>query len=261
MAVPVFLASSHRYLRTNNVTDVDTIINDFRSETKTNGSPAWTEPSAGLFKTPVDDDGRWFDVLLTKISATELEMRVRDKNGVTVCTRRMDIDAGGTDIQICSGEWHFVINSLRATPESMRAFLLDLTPESQVAHVAYTAAHGSRDSAGSLANDYAHMLYLWNFYSSAYGFNYYVELAYMPAVAANLIRQTGAYAFRPAYVNCVNVANLYRQAGRLPQVYLGDTSLSPGTLYDVPIDVGVTAKFTKLCDLPQGATALFVRAD
>jgi hypothetical protein len=33
-----------------------------------------------------------------------------------------------------------------------------------------------------------------------------------------------------------------------------------GTLYDVPIDVGTTAKFTKIC-LAYNGTALFVRAD
>ena len=30
MAVPTFLASSHRYLQTNGITDVNTIISDFR---------------------------------------------------------------------------------------------------------------------------------------------------------------------------------------------------------------------------------------
>ena len=134
MSVPTFLSTSHRYLRTNGVTDVDTIITDVRSECVTNGSPAWTEPNTALFKSPIDASGRWFDVLLTRISATSLEMRVRDKNAVTVCTRRMYIDAGGTDIQYCTGEMHFAIVSLRSPAEFLIAGMIDMTPESQTVH-------------------------------------------------------------------------------------------------------------------------------
>ena len=95
MSVPVFLASSYRYLELA-VTDVSDIIVAFRTEAVVNGVPPWTEPSAALFKSPVDGLGRFHDVLLTRIAANNLECRVRDQLANIVTTLRMEIDGTGS---------------------------------------------------------------------------------------------------------------------------------------------------------------------
>lgn len=261
MAVPTFLASSHRYLRTNGVTDVDTIIADVLSELVTNGDPAWTEVSAGLYKSPVDADGRWFDILLTKIDADTLEMRVRDKNGTTVGTRRMDITAAGTDVLVCTGENHFGIVSLRATPEYLLAGMLDLSPEAQTAHLGYVFAGGYRDSGGSAdSSGKFDWLCLLNINTSTYGANWYGE--YPTTEGGHDISMTvsGAYTFRPFIAHGIAAGNVNRQFGRAHQMFIGQATLSAGTLYDVPIDTDVTAKFTKIGGA-FGNVGLFIRAD
>src|SRR5512147_433054 len=93
MGVPAFLNSSYRYFCRVGVSDVQQIIDDFQTEVLANGPP-WTNPSAGLYKSPVDADGRWMDILLTKISASKLEMRLRDQLGQTICTRRINNTSG-----------------------------------------------------------------------------------------------------------------------------------------------------------------------
>ena len=86
MAPPIFLSSSFAYFNRQGVSDVQAIIDDIDTRLLAH-SPAWTKTSAGLYKSPVDAAGRFFDVLLTKINAQKLEMRVRDYNSVTLCSR------------------------------------------------------------------------------------------------------------------------------------------------------------------------------
>ena len=104
-------------------------------------------------------------------------------------------------------------------------------------------------------------MYARDFANANYGARNVLEPTSLPGSNIYLIRQTGAYCFRPAYVNGMNVANNYRQFGRLPQAYLCEYGLIAGTLYDIPIDTGVTAKFTRLGEKEYGYTNLMVRAD
>ena len=71
------------------MSDVQTIMDDIDHQVKNHTTPAWTNPSAGLYKSPVDAVGRFFDVLLTRVTQQKLEWRVRDYLADTICTRRI----------------------------------------------------------------------------------------------------------------------------------------------------------------------------
>ena len=80
MAAPAFLSSSFAYFERQGVSDVQTIMDDIDHQVKNHTTPAWTNPSAGLYKSPVDAVGRFFDVLLTRVTQQKLEWRVRDSD-------------------------------------------------------------------------------------------------------------------------------------------------------------------------------------
>lgn len=258
MTVPVFLNTTHRYLRLVGVTDVQTIINNLDTELE---AASWTNPGAGLYQTPTDADGRWYDVLFTKIDADTLEIRVRDKLGVTVGTRRMDIDAAGTDVLILCGEMHCALEALRATPEYMYVTMIDMSPEAQTVHGAYIFFGASRTSAGAVDASHNYTRgYLLNLSTAAYVFVNAGEWVASGHADNASITVSGAYTFRPMMLHGTNVGNVGRQFGRCYQALLGESTLSPGTLYDVPIDTGVTAKFT-IVGSAVNQTRMFVRAD
>lgn len=236
MTVPAFLNSSHRYLSVPGVTDVDDIITNVRSELVTNGDPAWTEPSTALFKSPVDAQSRWFDVLLTKISATKLEIRVRDDTGTTIFTGRIWIDAGGTEIKIYSGEYHLSIDACRATYENFRCGILDLSPQAQDAWGNAVYASAYRDSGDSTWGD--------RFYTASWNGISNYACVLMPLTnddspigsdpAGNVISW-------PAFVRYSGA--LAQLRGRFYQGLLVPYTLANGVELTVPIDTGVTAAF------------------
>lgn len=146
MAVPTYLASSFYYIETTPIADVADIITEFRDQALNHNTPVWTEPSAGLFKSPPDGSSRWFDMLLTKIAASNLECRVRDSGGTTVLTGRMQIGAAAV-VRIYTGQFHFHIEAVGGTPEYVRGGIVDLSPESQIAHSQWAYAYTYRDTA------------------------------------------------------------------------------------------------------------------
>ncbi len=153
MAIPAHLNCAFSYQEMTPITDVASIITAFRAQV-TAMTPAWTEPSTALFKTPVDSVGRWIDVLLTRIAATNLECRVRDSGGATVCTVRMQI-ASGSVTRIYAGEFYFHIEAVRGSPNStewLKGGILDLSPEAQNIHTHWAYGDGSRTAADALQN-------------------------------------------------------------------------------------------------------------
>ncbi len=234
MAIPEFLSSSFRYLFDDNITDVDTIISDFRSETVTNGDPAWTEPTTRLFKSPVNSVNRWFDVLLTKIDATTLEMRIRNWTYATMTTKRMLIDSTGTHVRFYTGDKHFFIEAERSAPEILAGGFFDCSPSAQ-------DCHNDTVYAGPCQRDIAgvnHIMRQWHFYAnqstgesgragglcSAYVYD---------AGAVQAIMADGSLIFRPVeYYKDLSPQWCW---GRRYQAIAVDYRLQPGSEFDVDI--------------------------
>jgi len=147
MSTPYFLDSA-QIARANaqddGVTDVNTIISSIRTLLVT--TLGWSEPSTALFKTPVDAASRFLDVLLTRISATNLEIRVRNAAAATVITRRIQITSG-VSVWYYGSVYGVVIEAMSATAEVAQAHVLDQTPDLQTDSSLYVIANAYRSAA------------------------------------------------------------------------------------------------------------------
>ncbi len=253
MAVPAFLNESFHYTRMAAASDVADVITRFRADS---AGMSWSEPSTGLFKSQVDADGRWFDILLTRISATNLECRMRTSTAVTVYTGRIQIDAAGDDVIILLGPHYFWICSLKANGiwEWANGGIFDLSPESQTVYDKYYYGIPYRTTADTVQS------YSSASHSFAWGGSSYSLTETMwhnwttRSIAVSMWSMTtGAAIFQP-----VNGSVQGYYAGRLYNHLFGPHGISPGSIVDVPIDDGVTGKF--LAAYPSvGQCRLFVR--
>lgn len=244
MATPAFLASTFRYLSVAGVTDWAVFIaGSLNTELLAAG---WTSMGGGVYKSPVDAAGRWFDVLFVATTATRLQFRVRNDSGVTICDREIQIDAGGTEVRIYSGSHHLVIDSWRATPETAIAGLIDESPDIQTAHPNYTFGCGFRTTAGTNDNLGAQWT---DFFALDSGVAAAVERAIGDIAGSGgtplAITPTGAYIFKPCEMMATMGGGLV-QIGRAYQCYVGDSTLALGAEVTVPIDVGTSAVFKVL---------------
>jgi len=133
MSPPRFLDTSvcpYNYSQLTGLTDVETggvgIISKLRTKLVTD--LGWTEPTSNLFKSPSDPVGRWLDVLCTRISATNIEFRVRDNLGRTVITRRVQISGGGSTVNFFCGKFYAIVEVV-GTPEVFQAFICETTQD------------------------------------------------------------------------------------------------------------------------------------
>lgn len=223
-------ASSFRFLSTPNVTDVNTLISDFRSETVTNGSPAWTEPTSQNFKSPVDSAGRFFTVILTRTAATRLEWKVTDQNAVTICDREIDI-ASGTTVNYYTGQSHAWIESV-ATPEYAAAGILDSSPLSVGSYAICVYGSAFRTTAGGNDGSF-----------DTTGKMFMIDSTYnrMRAMGVNFANQTmggidsaGNQLFIPCEFSCTVSGNV-RWHGKVFQAFLCDNSCGVGSVKTVVI--------------------------
>jgi hypothetical protein len=235
MAVPAYLASSFSYIETAPITDVDSIITEFRDQVLNHNTPAWTEPSGGLFKSPADGSGRWFDVLLTKIAAGNLECRVRDSSGVTMLTGRMQIGTVSL-VRIFTGQFHFHIETVGTTPEFAAGGIIDLSPESQTAHSQWAYAYTYRDTSDAVRTNVT-----WEYDSMNDNGSYAIyrrHLGFSCVTTGKLMQSaSGAYIFGAAGVLAKEIGGggLYKYAGRFYQhVVCPDDVL--GAEYVIPTD-------------------------
>lgn len=238
MTAPDFLNSAvipFYYMQTTGITDVNTIISDTRTVLVTNLS--WTEPSTALFTSPVDSSGKFLDVLLTRISATNLEIRCRDYRGATLYTRRIQIDATAS-VNYFGQKFGVVIESLRATPEVVRASLLDVSPDNlsdvdnRIVGTGYRSAADTVDGAGTETG----VLFCFD-----NGVSGAVNRMLFNRDTANADRLffTGANTlFYRDYYIAINQSGNSRWTGRWYQALVGDASLSFGTDKVIPIDDG-----------------------
>jgi hypothetical protein len=244
MAVPAYLASSFQYKETALITDMNDAITTFRDEVMNRNDPAWSEPSAALFKSPPDARGRWIDVLLTRISATNLECRVRNSSGVTIETGRIQMDAGGNIFRFFTGQFYFHIESIRSQAECARGGILDLSPEAQDIHTQWAYAASYRTVADAVQ-----------------GFPSFMGLAVIDnATPARVTRIQPMIAYGEATIGTKSpsggfiftAANVLMKApggsefvfgGRMYQHMVCDGDLAPGSEIVVPIDAGSYGTF------------------
>lgn len=119
-----------------NVLDVQEILDDFDNTIK-GAVAAWTEPGADLFRTPLDADGRFFEMQFTRISALILEFTVSDDQARSGSrTFRFDLVSGSTISFFFTGKYLYVVQF--ANTASFFATLLTLAPELETAHNDYT---------------------------------------------------------------------------------------------------------------------------
>jgi hypothetical protein len=254
MAAPAFLGSSYFYFERSNVTDVQTIMDDFEDEVLAN-SPVWTKPTAAtLYVSPVDGDGRFFDVELARIDQYTLSLALRDQNAVTIMTRRIVIpSANGVMVRIYTGQFHFCIDveCYSAAPEYFWGGILDLSPESQVAHSQYVWGWGSCSTASVHAEGYFEYVYMFDNAAPA---SVRRINQYCCGVAGRYRPQFDLMGYRPFYPLLFYAQPAgggdYRYAGRAyQQLLVPEDAGQPGAEIVLPVDAAVNGTFRMLSGL------------
>jgi hypothetical protein len=266
MAAPVFLLSSFVYFERQGVSDVQTIIDDIGQQVLNHASPAWTNPSAGLYKSPVDAVGRFFDVLLTRVTQYKLEWRVRDYLANTICTRRINLPSANLwVVHLWFGENHLEVGVEcgSAAPEFLTAGLLDCSPDAQNSHTHNVYGHGSRTSA-DVADGYATVIYAVMWDNNAGGAVNTVRLQTFSPQSygqAAVVTMNGARIYREAayFALATGETSNYKIAGRRYQTLICDANLPHFSRVTVPIDIGVSGTFMVTGQASAGGQRLCMR--
>ncbi len=251
MSIPLFLDSTqvpYNYTQIDNISDVESggvgIITTFRAQAVT--GLGWTEPSSGLFKTPVDAAGRWLDVLLTRISATVIEWRVRNSAGTTLLTRRIQITAG-FPIRFYTNIYGCLIEALQANPETsevLQAHILDQTPDLQTDVSNYIIGAGRRtsgsvdDGSGNTTGHY----FAFDNAVATHVAGRTMSCRILQGTALVMQNAQGTYWMRDMLIG-INQAGTIRWSGRICHALLVDSTIPPGTDRAIKIDTSTTATY------------------
>jgi hypothetical protein len=245
MGVPAFLSSSFRFLPRVNVSDVQTIMDDFANEVAANG---WTNPSANLYKSPPNTAGQWFDVLLTRVTQNKLEIKVRDFNGVTVSQRRIYATTANTwQTNVYVGQFHYMIDvyQMSNAPLFANGGLLDVSPEAMGVHthvVWGNASSNTSDGYDYNTWDYAQMVD--NVTGNAIPVQRASSFANVAGNYGARYTTNGSRLFKPREFFCYPTGQTYyRWAGRCHQMLICSDDLGFGAVVTVPISENQTGKF------------------
>jgi hypothetical protein len=256
MTVPHFLSTSHRYLSVQGVITVADIITNFRSEVIDNGSPAWTEPVTNTFVSPVDDDGRFFKLVMSVIISTQFECHMFNDSGEQIGAYRINISGSGTEIRIYTGEAHAFIEGVDATPEVLGCGLLDLSPRPQTYHQNYVYAFGYRATNGGVTSYPEADAFCVKDNGTAAEIRRAIGEVAIGA-AAPMLDASGFTIHRPVTL-CANMSGVTRRIGRLFQAYMVDSSLAHGAELEIPINDNPLATATfKVLGRPTSQTGGF----
>lgn len=208
----------------------------------------WTEPSTNLFKTPVDAAGRFLDVLVTRISATALDWRVRNAAAATVCTRRVVLGTGY--VHIFGSTAGVVVEAIGSPNHELTAHcfahLLDMSPNVPGDHVLYVYGGGRYNTSGTDDNTSASA---GQGYCIDNGAAASLQRAWAPfsiaGVVANFFTSMGRpyFCHYPIYIN---FAATVRAAGIIPHALMGTTQLRPGDERNMWLDENTYATFKVL---------------
>lgn len=248
MAVPAFLASSFSYRVDHGVTDVADVIVSLRDELLNQQAPAWTEPVAGTFKSPVDGNGRFFDFDIVKITATRLSMVMRNDTGQVVADRRADITAVD-EVRYYTGQFHCVIEfvnvSVANVGEMLACGVTELSPDSTANILTNTWATGTRSAAGTADGQGTE----WNeYHMSDNGAMTFTRRARNPRASDNadvvLVTHGGRMVALPMEVSATPKGLTLKQPiGRIYQCMIVDDAFPTGAELTIPIDDALTGVF------------------
>lgn len=237
MSIPDFLNENlvdWYYHQTTGMTDVNTMISDLRTALVTN--LGWSEPTTALFQSPPDSAGIFIDVLVTRISATVLEVRHRDYRGSALTTRRISIDATATVNYFCT-QRGYLIESLRATPEMAMAQLLDPSPDAEsevdnrfISEASLTTASGNDNQGQNVGQ----MRGFDNGVDTLGNPRTVYRYGYIGATAQG-VDGAGNYVYGGVEV-CFNQAGAVRNTGRIYHALFCDSTLAFGTDKTVKLD-------------------------
>ena len=254
MSIPIFLSSSYFYFERFGVTDVQTILDDFEDQVLAN-SPVWTNPSAGVYVSPVDGYGRFFTVELTRVSATQLNVTFKDQNGTSLMARRLTLPAYGVAVRYFTGQFHFCINISNYTTSPQYAYggILDLSPEAQNVHTRYCWCFASCNTSDTYHDGWFKYLYMIdNATSTLYRrVNQYSGPVY--GYATPHIDAMGYWVMQPVmcYAQPSGSSGDHLYAGKMYQALLVPKMMGDaGATFTVPIDAGVTGNFKILDGKP-----------
>jgi hypothetical protein len=255
MAVPSFIEESG-YTSIAACTDVASIETAFWAKAQTLSAP-WTNPSSGVYKTPVDAAGRWMDITFARQTATNMDVKIRNESAATVDQGRFQI-VSGYPVYIFMGAhyYHIVAMTAAAGHEWSRGGMIDEAPESQTSHAYYHYAHNFRTTGDASRNAAITDLFKWTgaAYASAtalWGFNMTRGLQ---TTLTLISPYTGSYLWFPVMMSVTNV-----NGGRLYNHYWGSSIIPPTTLVTIPMDAGVNGTFFALPNASTTAHRLFIR--
>lgn len=205
----------------------------------------WSEPSTALFKTPVDASSRWLDVLVTRISATVIEWRVRNAAGVTVCTRRITLGTGA--VRLYGSTQGIMIEFVQTSQNGIHhafAFVLDPTPNLISDHSLYVFGGGYLTTAGtndSLNDTYGEGFAIDN--GSAGSIQRAANNAKMDGVVINSMSASGKLIYNDSLIY-ISFSGVFKIAGRIVQCLRGESSFNNGgDEKKVYIDTDIAAVF------------------
>lgn len=231
-------------------TDVQDILDDMRTNLLAIG---WTEPSANTFKTPVNSNGRFFQVAFTRSSATSLTAVMTDDFARAGGTCRFDI-TGAT--QVCAVYYgaHYVHIENRSQEDWIWFSMLSLSPESETAHQNYCTFGSRKNSAGSAVGN-ATLAFGYNVTGGAYdtvagnsgNIQFFTNASETTSSHGNSRTPSGARRWYPAWVTNLDASSVRRFRGRLYNILLAwDSVVNVGSEYSIPIDEATVAAFRVL---------------
>jgi len=224
------------------MTDYNTFLTNISTELVTNRG--WTNPSSNLYQCPADSGGRWIDILFTRITATDLECRVRDQLGRTLCTRRIQIAVAGTNVNYYTGKFYCIIESLQTTSEIFQAMITEPSPDGE-SDMAFCSALGTGyrttadvvDGIGDQPGEY----FGWEDTAAANRQRLQTSVD-TGNVAIPFILVSGNLMYEPVVVDNL-VAGVARWIGQLYQSVICDSSIAFQADKTVMIDDAVSATF------------------
>lgn len=251
MSIPAYLDSSvypFNYIEKYGLVDVDDgttgVITTTRAQI-VGGSLNWTEPSTALFKTPVDSAGRFLDVLITRISSTVADFRVRNQAGVTVCDRRIQLGTG--TMRIFASTAYLVIELCQtnfASSHIAQAWLLDMAPDLNSDHALYVAGNGrltNTSTDDSNGNTFAQLFAIDNG-AAAVIQRLGPRLVNGNSATFPMMDAAGKWIFRECQC-AINFGGTFKWAGRLVHSFMGDSTFNGGDERKIYIDINTIATF------------------
>jgi len=232
------------------MTDWNTFLTNINTELVTNNG--WTNPGTNLYKSRVDAGGRWIDLLFTRISATNLEIRMRDHLGRTVYTRRVQLAGAGTTIEYFTGWFYCVVQSLQATAELIQAYIMEPAPDTElmlynvgILGTAYRSAADANDSQGAKVMD------MFGLVDSSQAYGFQARMAPGSSTTANSglnkIMVSGSIVTEPIIPDTgTGVAGTSKSQGQVFQAWGVDNGRAFASDLTIKVDTGVTATFRVL---------------